>query len=107
MPRLAPDASSAASDRTRAHNVPCGEGGLVAAIEYTDLVDGQREYFLSGATRGVEWRRGQLEALKTLLEENHERFLAVLRQDLHRNDVDSDLMDVGFCIKEADYALKH
>jgi acyl-CoA reductase-like NAD-dependent aldehyde dehydrogenase len=79
----------------------------MAAIDYTDLVDGQRAYFQSGATRDVGWRKKQLEALKTLLEENREKFLEVLRQDLHRNDVDSELMDVGFCIKEAEYALKH
>ncbi len=29
------------------------------------------------------------------------------RDDLHRNDVDSELMDVGFCVKEAEYTLKH
>jgi acyl-CoA reductase-like NAD-dependent aldehyde dehydrogenase len=45
--------------------------------------------------------------MKTLLEENRDSFLKVLREDLHRNDVDSELMDVGFCIKEAEYALKH
>jgi acyl-CoA reductase-like NAD-dependent aldehyde dehydrogenase len=79
----------------------------MAAIDYTDLVEGQRAYFISGATRDVEWRRAQLEALKALLQENRESFLAVLRQDLRRNDVDSELMDVGFCVKEAEYALKH
>jgi len=76
-------------------------------IDYTDLVAGQREYFCSGATRPVEWRRGQLEAMKALLADNRDRFFAALGQDLHRNDVDSDVLDVGFCIKEAEYALRH
>jgi acyl-CoA reductase-like NAD-dependent aldehyde dehydrogenase len=79
----------------------------MVSIDYTALVEGQRAYFTSGATRPAAWRRRQLEALKALLEENRESLLDALRQDLHRNDVDSDLMDVGFCIKEADYALKH
>ena len=79
----------------------------MAAVDYTGLVAGQREYFRSGATRPAEWRRQQLEALKALLEENRARFFAALHQDLRRNDTDSDLMDVGFCIKEAEYALKH
>jgi acyl-CoA reductase-like NAD-dependent aldehyde dehydrogenase len=79
----------------------------MASIDYTDLVEGQRAYFISGATRGADWREGQLEALKALLEENRESFLAALREDLQRNDVDSELMDVGFCVKEAEYALKH
>lgn len=46
----------------------------MADADYTDLVAGQREYFRSGATRPVEWRRQQLEALKALLEENRARF---------------------------------
>jgi acyl-CoA reductase-like NAD-dependent aldehyde dehydrogenase len=42
-----------------------------------------------------------------MFEENRAEMFAVLRQDLHRNDVDSDIMDIGFCVNEADYALKH
>ena len=76
-------------------------------VDYTNLVAGQREYFQSGATRPVEWRRQQLEAMKALLADNRARFFTALGQDLRRNDVDSDVMDVGFCIKEAEYALRH
>src|SRR5262249_47911733 len=72
-----------------------------------DLVAGQREYFRSGATRPVEWRRQQLEAMRILLADNRERFFATLDYDLRRNDTESDLMDVGFCVKEAEYALRH
>jgi acyl-CoA reductase-like NAD-dependent aldehyde dehydrogenase len=76
-------------------------------LNYRDVVSRQREYFVSGATRPVAWRRHQLEALKALLEDNRGRFLSALDHDLRRNEVDADLMDIGFCIKEADYALKH
>jgi len=74
---------------------------------YADLVAAQRAYFHSGATRSVAWRRKQLEATKSLLSDNRGRFYTALRADLRRNEVDADLMDVGFCIKEAEYALKH
>jgi acyl-CoA reductase-like NAD-dependent aldehyde dehydrogenase len=90
------------------HTAPASrEEETMADVDYTDLVAGQRKYFHSGATRPAEWRRQQLEALKALLADNRDRFFAALRQDLRRNDVDSDLTDVGFCIKEAEYALKH
>ena len=36
----------------------------MADADYRDLVAGQREYFHSGATRPVEWRCQQLEAMK-------------------------------------------
>jgi acyl-CoA reductase-like NAD-dependent aldehyde dehydrogenase len=79
----------------------------MADIDYTGLVAGQRAYFHSGATRPVEWRRQQLEAMKALLAENRPRFLKALHEDIGRSDVESDQMDVGFCIHEAEYALKH
>jgi acyl-CoA reductase-like NAD-dependent aldehyde dehydrogenase len=78
-----------------------------ASLDYTDLIAAQRAYFLSGATRPVAWRRAQLEALKALLEDNRGRFYSALYDDLRRNEVDADLMDIGHCINEADYALRH
>src|SRR5262245_7833142 len=75
--------------------------------DYTSLVAGQRGHFLAGRTRAIEWRIGQLNALKAMLEENRRAFYEALRHDLRRNDYDSDLMDVQYCINEADYALKH
>ena len=79
----------------------------MAAPDYTDLVAGHRAYFNSGATRPVAWRREQLEAIKALLNDNRAAFYEALRHDLRRNDVDSELMDVGNNIKDADHALAH
>src|SRR5215468_4786551 len=95
----------------QAHHEVAGRDALPVhgwrPADYPGLVAGQRAYFRSGATRPAGWRRQQLEAMKALLADNRGRLFAALGQDLRRNDVDSDLMDVGFCIKEAEYALRH
>jgi hypothetical protein len=60
----------------RVHHQVAGHDGLPhewRPFGYTDLVAGQREYFHSGATRPVEWRRQQLEAMKVLLADNRGR----------------------------------
>ena len=75
--------------------------------DYSTLVAQQREFFLSGATRPVAWRKAQLEALKALFTENHDELCDALWKDLRRNVVDADLMDVAYNVKEAEYALKH
>ena len=75
--------------------------------DYSAVVSRQREFFLSGATRPVGWRREQLEALKRLFTENHDELCNALWKDLRRNVVDADLMDVAYNVKEAEYALKH
>jgi aldehyde dehydrogenase (NAD+) len=75
--------------------------------DFSALVARQREFFLSGATRPVSWRKAQLEALKALFTENHDDLCDALWKDLRRNVVDADLMDVAYNVKEAEYALKH
>jgi aldehyde dehydrogenase (NAD+) len=75
--------------------------------DYTELVARQRAFFLSGATRPAAWRKAQLETIKALFTENHDDLCQALWQDLRRNVVDADLMDVDYNVKEADYALQH
>jgi aldehyde dehydrogenase (NAD+) len=80
---------------------------MMPNTDYSVLVDRQREYFLSGCTRPVSWRKAQLEALKAMFTENHDEVCQALWKDLRRNAVDADLMDVTYNVKETDYALKH
>ena len=75
--------------------------------DYSALVAGQREYFLSGCTRPASWRRQQLEAVKALFTENRDEIRDALWKDLRRNIVDADMIDITFCVKEAEYALAH
>jgi aldehyde dehydrogenase (NAD+) len=75
--------------------------------DFASIVTGQRDYFLSGATRSRGWRTDQLNALKRLVEENREELYAALWHDLRRNRYDADLMDVDYSAKEAAYALEH
>jgi aldehyde dehydrogenase (NAD+) len=79
----------------------------MSAPDYTQVVAAQRAFFLEGHTRPFGWRVSQLKTLKAMFEENRAAMFAALRHDLRRNDVDSDLMDVGFCVREADHALEH
>jgi aldehyde dehydrogenase (NAD+) len=75
--------------------------------DFSAIVARQREFFLSGATRPVAWRKAQLGAIKALFTENHDELCDALWKDLRRNVVDADLMDVTYNVKEAEYALKH
>ncbi|OWK38218.1 aldehyde dehydrogenase family protein [Fimbriiglobus ruber] len=66
-----------------------------------------RKYFLSGATRSVEWREAQLTALQTMMTERAEDFYAAMWKDLRRNRIDADLTDVKFLVDEAAYTRSH
>ena len=80
----------------------------MAMPDYSKLVADQRADFHSGATRRVAWRDGATRGGEVLIERQPRPVLySSAGADLRRNEVDADLMDVGFCIKEAEYALKH
>jgi aldehyde dehydrogenase (NAD+) len=75
--------------------------------DYTGLVAAQRDYFLAGHTRPLAWRVSQLKALKAMFVENRPALYNALYHDLRRNTVDADLMDIEFCVRDADHALAH
>src|SRR5580658_7827738 len=76
-------------------------------LDYAQIVARHRDYFLSGATRPVEWRENQLTALQTMMTERADEFYDAMWRDLHRNRVDADLTDVKYVADEAGYALAH
>ena len=53
--------------------------------DYSTLVAQQREFFLSGGTHPVAWRKAQLRASKALFTENHDELCDALWKDLRRN----------------------
>jgi aldehyde dehydrogenase (NAD+) len=71
------------------------------------LVSRHRNYFRSGATRPVEWREGQLTALRAMMTDHAEDFYAALWSDLRRNRTDADLTDVKYLTSEAEHVLAH
>jgi len=79
----------------------------VNTTEFPALVSRHRNYFRTGATRSVEWREGQLTALRAMMTDRAEDFYASLWTDLRRNRTDADLTDVKFLVGEADHALAH
>jgi aldehyde dehydrogenase (NAD+) len=75
--------------------------------DFSAIAARHRNYFRSGATRPVEWREGQLTALRAMMTDHAEDFYAALWSDLRRNRTDADLTDVKFLAGEADHALAH
>lgn len=79
----------------------------MSELDYTQLVADQRAYFRAGNTRPIAWRKSQLLALKAMFKENRQAMRDALYEDLRRNPVDADLMDIDFCVNDADHALEH
>ncbi|XP_016480390.2 aldehyde dehydrogenase family 3 member F1 [Nicotiana tabacum] len=65
-----------------------------------------RTTFRGGRTRGVEWRKAQLQALLNLLAENEDKIFEALRQDLGKHPVEAYRDEVGVVKKSATNAFR-
>jgi aldehyde dehydrogenase (NAD+) len=78
----------------------------MAQSVYSQLVADQRAYFQTGVTKEFAWRDAQLKALSKMLVERASEFYEALWKDLHRNQVDAELLDVGYVEREVTYSRK-
>jgi aldehyde dehydrogenase (NAD+) len=70
------------------------------------LVAKLRSAFESGRTRPIEWRRRQLQRMKTMLVEHETDFLDALAADLGKPRLEGWATDIGAVINEVEYALR-
>lgn len=77
------------------------------AEEIAKLVSLQRQFFQSGATKSLDFRRDQLSALKKTLLEHEEDIFEALHQDLKRPVTESFFGETLFVISELDDALRN
>jgi acyl-CoA reductase-like NAD-dependent aldehyde dehydrogenase len=74
---------------------------------FGELLTLHRKYFLSGATRSVEWREMQLLALRSMMKAHADSFYEALWKDLRRNRIEADWIDVKYMTSEIDHVLAH
>ena len=60
-------------------------------MEHGEAIERARAAFKSGRTRDIIWRQNQLRALICLLDENTDRIRTVLRNDLNKVDVETEI----------------
>ncbi|WP_326568793.1 aldehyde dehydrogenase family protein [Amycolatopsis rhabdoformis] len=72
-----------------------------------ELVSRLRASFATGRTKPLSWRREQLTALKRMLLEQEEDFLAALYTDLAKNATEARRTELMFVVNEVDDTLEH
>ncbi|KAI3414778.1 uncharacterized protein J3R85_015956 [Psidium guajava] len=68
-------------------------------------LEGMREYYWGGNTRGASWRKSQLRGLLRLLEEREAEMCEALEHDLGKHPAEAYRDEIGSLIKSANYAL--
>ncbi len=72
-----------------------------------ELVKKQQEYFLTGATLDISFRKNALKRLKNVILEKEEAIHAALRLDLGKSGFESYMCETGLVLSEITYMLKH
>jgi len=63
---------------------------------FGEVVQKSRDAFNAGKTRSVDWRESQLKNLLRLYDENEEKFVAAMKQDLRKPRQESVMLEIEF-----------
>ncbi|MBQ6921083.1 MAG: aldehyde dehydrogenase family protein [Bacilli bacterium] len=70
------------------------------------IVEKQREFFNTGKTLDVMFRKAQLKKLKAMILDNQDKIAKALHEDLGRSEMESYLCDIGPTVMEIDEYYK-
>ena len=71
------------------------------------LVQRQRDFFATGATKDVAYRKRQLKKLRQVILNYEEAILEALHKDLRKHEFEAYATEVGFVLVELDKTISH
>ncbi len=72
-----------------------------------DITANLKEFFYTNRTKDVNFRIKQLKLLKENIKHYEPEIVQALRDDLRKSDFEIYTTEIGFILKEIDYAIKH
>jgi aldehyde dehydrogenase (NAD+) len=91
----------------RAHPPPLEENADLGGRYVANIVDQQREFFASGATRDYSFRMEQLQHLRNMFKTYQEDMIQAARQDLRKPRFETLVSEIALLFGEVDYALNN
>ncbi|MCD2493073.1 aldehyde dehydrogenase [Lacrimispora sp. NSJ-141] len=76
-------------------------------MEIQKIVEKQRDYFATGATRPVAFRLNALERLQEEIKRREPQIHAALKKDLNKSGFESYMTETGMTLAELSYLRKH
>ena len=80
---------------------------MLAQYATTKIVTEQRLFFQTNQTKNLSFRLKQLKVLKQAIVENEVAIKKALKADLNKPELEAYITEVGICLEEIKYALKH
>ncbi len=71
------------------------------------IVEKQKNFFATGKTKSISYRKQALEKLKQAIKEQEAEICKALKQDLNKSEAESYMTETGMVYSELSYAIKH
>lgn len=75
--------------------------------ELNQMIDEQRNFFFSGQTKDVEFRKTQLKSLKGTIKKYEKEILLALKKDLGKSEFEAYSNEVGIVLDSIGYMIKN
>ena len=76
-------------------------------IKMDEIIQRQREYFQSGITLDINFRKEMLSKLYKTIKDYEDEICTSLKKDLNKSFDESYMCEIGLCLSEITYMLKH
>jgi aldehyde dehydrogenase (NAD+) len=73
----------------------------------TDIIESQRAFFLTNATKSVDFRIQQLRKLRTAIEANEKAMYEAIDKDFKKSEFDTYTTEIAIVYQDIDAAIKH
>lgn len=77
------------------------------AQDVEQMIASQHEFYYTGATKSVEFRKEQLSRLKKAIQHHEKEIVQALYKDLRKSEFEAYATEVGFVLDSIGYMMKH
>jgi len=76
-------------------------------MKTSEIIENQRQYFLSNETKSIKFRKKQLKLLKQTIVNNQDKICEAIKEDLGKSYIESYMCEISLVIEEINYMLKN
>lgn len=77
----------------------------LTAEKVQSILQAQRDYFASNATKSLQFRKKQLQKLKKMIVDNEAALLQALHKDLKKHEFEAYVTEIGFVLVDIDKSI--
>lgn len=79
----------------------------MTSLELEMIMNKQKQYYVSGVTRTISFRKMMLEKLQKAIQRHEKEILEALHQDLHKHPMEAYVSEIGFVLSSISHMINN